>query len=198
MERRGVYRKGSEGHTRNVNAYRMMQEKIKKWRGPLLGSLAIVFAFGLAPAGGDQLFQTSILTSPETRQLVESNPELARKTILDYAAGIAKECEQYGMDECKEEGDLLLSDLSNESIDTQTVFNGVVHYEEKTLAARAKAACKYQAAQYMNDLKDAQAKLSTFSDSYGEALAIPGLNGQVESLKNQISTVSEMLNSCEQ
>ena len=195
MERRGLYNKGRAGHARNVSPYRMMHEKFKKWRGPVLGALVLMLVFGLAPTCGD-VYQASILTAPETPALVKENPSMARKTILDYASGIAKECEQYAMKQCAEQGKLLLADMANEAIDTQTVFNAVVSYEADTLNQRAKAACKYSAAQYMLDLQDAQSKLVTFTDSYGEALAIPDLQAEVLRLKSQIGQVKELVDSC--
>lgn len=195
MERNGVYRKGRMGHVRNINSFRLLQEKAKKWRTPLFTALTLLLVFGISPAVGDN-FQASILTAPETQELLKENPDLARKNVIQYAQGIIKECDQYKLTACSQEGRKLLSDLANDTIDTRSVFNAVVIFEEQTTHERAIAACRYAAPQYLQNMKDAQSKLATFADSYAVSLDLKTLNDTVQKLERDVSDVEAAVASC--
>ncbi len=197
MERKGSFNKGHAGHVRNASTYRIIKEKFKKWRGPTITAFVLVLAFGLSPMISNE-FQTSVLTSGETQQLVDKDPALARKNIVEYAQGLIKECQTFELQDCVDEGNQLMSSISNEALDVHMVFTAVVDFEQKTVDIRAKAACKYQAPKYLQDLKDAQSKMATFADAYGSSLSLNDVNSEVKSLQDTISKVEATLKTCSQ
>ncbi len=197
MERKGSYNKGSAGHVRNASTYRIMQEKFKRWRGPTITAFVLVIAFGLSPLIGSDL-QTSVLSSGETAQLVNENPTEARKNIVAYQADLIAACKKFDLVDCVDEGTQLMNALSNEALDVHIALSSVVDFEQKTLDARAKAACKYEGPNYLNELKAAQSKLVDFSQKYDSFEAASALGGQVQDLETAVSKLEATLKACSQ
>ncbi len=197
MEHKGVYNKGSAGHVRNASTYRIIREKFKKWRGPTITAFVLVLAFGLSPYMGGDL-QTSVLTSGETLQLVDKNPQEARKNVVSYQKDLITQCQTFQLTDCVEEGNQIMNAISNEALDVHIALSAVVDFEQKTLDARSKAACKYEAPKYVNDLKAAQSKLATFADSYSDSSSVNDIADQVKNLSEMITKLEATLNSCSQ
>src|SRR3989338_4509501 len=115
MERRGPYNKGRAGHARNAGSYRILKEHYKKWRFPINGLLALVLLFGVAPMVG-QDFQSSILTTPETTEMIHSDLEVAKKTVLEYAHDVIQDCREYRMNECVTDGEAMINDIATKDM----------------------------------------------------------------------------------
>lgn len=197
MERKGAYNKGSAGHVRNASAYRIFKEKFKKWRGPTITAFVLVLAFGLTPYMGSDV-QTSVLTAGETAQLVDTNPAEARKNIVAYHKDIIDQCQTFLLADCVDEGGQIMTAISNEALDVRMALTAVVDFEQKTLDARAKAACKYEAPKYLNELKAVNEKMAAFSDTYSLSTPLGDISDQVTALESQAAKLEATLKTCSQ
>jgi hypothetical protein len=195
MDRAGIYRKGRQGHARNVNSYKLAREKFKKWRLPFTAVLALLFVFGTAPIVGEN-FQASLLTNPETVNLVEKNPEGARKVLLSAFHDFLKDCERFLMTECIEEGKLLLHDIVNSGERLSLVFPSVEDFEERYEAAVALKACKFDLGKIALDAKANESALQNFLKKYGETLGSKELFYRSEWLKSSVIALNEFVDSC--
>lgn len=110
MERKGIYRKGSAGHARNIASYRVYREKIKKWRIPLTGLLALALVLTSVPSTGEK-FQASVLTQEQAFGLSSFQPAQIRKIILNTLKSFIDDCKKYFMDQCVDEGRVLVRQL---------------------------------------------------------------------------------------
>lgn len=121
MERRGVYRKGSAGHARSVNLYRLFRQRnhhSKKWRWPITAVLALVLVFGLAPSVGDEFnFQASVLTLDQKQELLNAEPEALKKGLVNIIKSVVDDCSRFKMDACVLEGNALMNDIAVERAD---------------------------------------------------------------------------------
>lgn len=123
MERRGCYRKGSAGHARSINLYRLFRQRdhhnhSNKWRWPITAVLAITLVFGLAPSVGDEFnFQTSILTANQKQELLNAKPEELKKGLVNILKSVVDDCARFKMDACVSEGNALMNDIAIEKGD---------------------------------------------------------------------------------
>lgn len=120
MERRGVYRKGSAGHARSINLYRLFRQRdhhnhSNKWRWPITAVLAIALVFGVAPSVGDEFnFQASILTMDQKQELLDAKPEVLKKELVGILKSVVDDCAKFKMDACVLEGNALMNDIAVE------------------------------------------------------------------------------------
>lgn len=170
MERRGVYRKGSAGHVRNVGSYRLARQNFKKWRVPVTALLALVLVFGTAPMVGEDL-QTSLLTVEQTQRFSQAEPEALRKALLGALRTFVNDCDRFLMDECKNEGNRLISQVASAAKSDVTKYvtaaeDFASQYEE-TVALKA---CKFDLGNVFTQSKLAQKTLKDFLEKYGDMI----------------------------
>lgn len=169
MERRGVYRKGSAGHVRNVNIYRLYMQKAKRWRAPIALFLALTVVFSAAPTVGDE-FQASLLSVDEQAKVQTSQPEDVKKVLLDAVKSFTDECDRFKINDCVAEGKSLMNEIA---LAGQDVLKYVLRAEdfsgkyEKTVALYA---CKYDLGNAFVQVKNTQDSLNTFFEQYGDVL----------------------------
>lgn len=195
MDRSGIYRKGRQGHARNINSYKLAREKFKKWRFPFTAFLALVIVFGTAPMVGED-FQASLLTNPETVNMVDKNPEDARKVLLGAFHDFLKDCERFLMTECVEEGKLLVHDIVNSGDRLSFVLPAVEDFEERYEAAVALKACKFDLGKIAMDVRVNESVLQNFLKKYGETLGSEELFDRGETLKSSVAALNEFVDSC--
>lgn len=169
MERRGVYRKGSAGHVRNINIYRLYMQKAKRWRAPIALFLALTIVFSAAPTVGDE-FQASLLSVDEQAKVQTSQPEEVKKVLLDAVKSFTDECDRFKLNDCVADGKSLMNEIA---LAGQDVLKYVLRAEdfsgkyEKTVALYA---CKYDLGNAFVQVKPVQDSLNTFFEQYGEVL----------------------------
>lgn len=197
MERRGVYRKGSAGHVRNVGAYRLARQNFKKWRVPVTALLALVLVFGTAPMVGEDS-QTSLLTVEQTQRFSQAEPEALRKALLGALRTFTDDCHRFLMDECVNEGNRLVSQVAGAGKADVTKYvaaaeNFASQYEE-TVALKA---CKFDLGNVFAQSKSAQNTLKEFLEKYGDVLD-PAEYSAAEGLLNAApGALQKLVNSCE-
>lgn len=173
MERRGVYRKGSQGHARNVSSYRLSRQNFKKWRVPLTGLLALFFVFGAAPIVGDE-FQVSVLTDPETTQAIEQKPEDVKKVFLDVVNTITKKCEEFKIQECPAFGRELLARVAKASAsELKSQYMNVLEFEKRFGGAVSAGVCRYEMPELAAQLRSVEEKLETYGQEFAGAFETP-------------------------
>lgn len=195
MERRGVYRKGSAGHPRNVNSYQITRQKFKKWRFPLTALLAFALIFGTVPGTGE-VFQTSLLTASEREALVTVAPEQARKTILNELRYFVDDCKKYKITECSEKGELVINDVVNSGDDVLATLDGVEHFVAEFEGVVAQAVCKYELSAKVENAKALQKSVSDFTSRYGESFTNSQLTVGAADLNKAVSGLSAFVDSC--
>ena len=189
MERRGVYRKGSQGHARNVSSYRLSRQNFKKWRVPLTGLLALLFVFGAAPVVGDE-FQVSVLTDPETTQAISEKPEEAKKIFLDTVNTITKKCEEFKIKECPEFGRELLARVAKASAaELKSQYVNVLEFEKRFGDAVSAGVCRYEVPKVTAQLRSVEEQLETYGQQFAGAFESP----QFERLLTLASALQEEL-----
>lgn len=123
MERRGVYRKGSAGHARSFNLYRLFRQRDhhshnNKWRWPITAVLALMLVFGVAPSVGDEFnFQASVLTADKKQELLNAEPEALKKGLVNIIKSVVDDCARFKMNACVFEGNALMNDIAVETGD---------------------------------------------------------------------------------
>lgn len=195
MDRVGIYRKGRQGHARNINSYKLAREKFKKWRLPFTALLALVIVFGTAPLVGED-FQTSLLTNRETVNLVEKNPEEARKVLLGALHDFMKDCERFLMTKCVEEGKLLLRDIVNSGENLLAVLPAIEDFEERFEGEVALKACKFDLGKIGVDARVNDRALREFLERYGETLGSETLFNRAENFQSSAAALNEFVDSC--
>lgn len=121
MERRGVYRKGSAGHARSINLYRLFRQRDhhshnNKWRWPITAVLALMLVFGVAPNVGDEFnFQASILTADQKQELLNAEPEALKKGLVEIIKSVVDDCAKFKMEACVLEGNALMNEIAVET-----------------------------------------------------------------------------------
>lgn len=193
MERRGVYRKGSAGHVRNVGAYRMARQNFKKWRAPITAFLGLVFVFGTAPVVGEN-FQASLLTSPEVSAVLLKHPEEARKALIGPLAEFVKDCERFQLDACVSRGISLTPLLVNAAPEELSqVLSELERFESDFEPMIARSACKYDLRKLVSQERSSVQEIQEFFDRYGEVL---GESGDTASLVKNLELLDGIVESC--
>ncbi len=197
MERRGVYRKGSAGHVRNVGAYRLARQNFKKWRVPVMALLGLMFVFGTAPMVGEE-FQTSLLTVEQTQRFAEADPEALRKALLGALKTFTNDCHRFLMDECVNEGNRLISQIAGAAKSDTAKYVAAAEdfaslYEE-TVALKA---CKFDLGNVLAQSKLAQNTLNEFLEKYGDVLDSLEYSAAENSINSAPGALQELVNFCE-
>lgn len=195
MEKGGIYRKGRQGHARNVNTYKLTREKFKKWRLPFTAALALLFVFGTAPIVGEN-FQASLLTNPETVNMVKKNPEAARKVLLGALHDFLKDCERFLMTECAENGKLLLHDIVNSGEKLVLVLPAVEYFEERFEREVALKACKFDLGKIGVEANLQKRAFDDFLKRYGETLSSERLSEAAAAFQSSAENVNQFVDSC--
>lgn len=173
MDRRGIYRKGSAGHARNVNSYRVYREKFKKWRIPLTALVSLVFVFGAAPIVGDN-FSASVFTSGSVRlELPDGvSTEQLRKTLLDQLNSFTKQCKELSVTQCEAEGETLAKGVAAPNADLQFQAQNAVAFMARFEPLLAQAACADDLGATLAGALRIENDLDAFSERYGRALGV--------------------------
>ena len=195
MERRGIYRKGSAGHARNINTYQLYRQKYKKWRLPFAVLLAFTLIFGTVPGTGE-IFQTSLLTANQKQELSQVKPELARKTILNELRVFVDSCKKYKIAECSEKGELVINDVVNSGDAVLATLDGVENFVAQYEAEVARDACKFELSTQMTALQDAKKSVAEFLNRYFDVLPDASLKDGSKKLDEAVSSLGMFTDSC--
>lgn len=195
MERRGIYRKGSAGHARNVNSYRLYMQRIKKWRFPLTALLALVLVFGVVPGTGEK-FQTSLLTATETQKLGTLQPDTARKIVLNALSDFLHDCEKFKLTQCTEQGKLVLNDVINSGNFVLNIVPSVEQFVARFEKQVAQAVCKYELSGLAPDAESIEESLASFLKKYGDVIDAVLLEKQEKQLANSAVELRRFVESC--
>jgi hypothetical protein len=196
MERRGVYRKGSAGHVRNVSMYRLYMQHAKRWKVPFTALLALFIVFSAAPIVGDE-YQASLLSVPEKASFETSKPTEVKKVLIDAVKSFTDDCGRFQMQECESAGNKLINDIALAADQDVTKYVPVAEdFAAKYENEVALSACKFDLGNALVQLKTTQDTLNTFFDQYGETLNknesdfaianVSALNALVDSCENQL------------
>lgn len=198
MERRGIYRKGSAGHARNINSYRIYTETMKhvrKWRWPLTAMFALVIVFGVTPGVGEQ-FQTALLTADQTEKLAQVDAEEGRKIIINSLKDFMDDCSRFKIPNCAEEGSALMNEVINPENDVLTnvylVENFVAKYEETV----ARASCRYDLRAAYLRTQEASEAAEVFLERYGDVVDSADLEKYLQDLNETADNLELFVESC--
>lgn len=195
MERRGVYRKGSAGHVRNVNTYQLARQKFKKWRLPFTALLAFVLIFGTVPGTGEK-FQTSLLTAHEQEALAGVSPEQARKVILNELRVFVDECKKYKITKCSEKGELVINDVVNSGDFVLETLPAVERFIAVFEGAMSNAACKYGLSTRVQQAQDIEKFITDFTERYGASFINTKLSDSAHLFSQALSELSALVDTC--
>jgi len=202
MDRRGIYRKGSAGHVRNINSYLLAREKFKKWRLPFTVVISLVFVFGAAPIVGDN-FSTSVFKSGSVKLELPDGVsiEQLRKTLLDQLNSFTAQCKQFGVAQCREEGEQLGKAIVSNDADVQLQAQHAVAFMARFEPQLAQAACAHDLGETLAAARNLENDLENFTKRYGQALAIAvktdtDLNEIAEALRNSIDNLNSIVEHC--
>lgn len=196
MDRRGVYRKGSAGHARNVGSYRLYMQNFKKWRRPMTGLLAVILIFGLAPRTGD-LSQTSILTAEQAQVFADMPAEEVKKALMESVKAFADECAKFKMEECGREGNELLQGIAGAEIGVGESVSAAVEYEDRFSAALSSNVCRYELSRNIAKLRAVSRQARDFAAEYEILFSGRQLEGAIASTDSAAAQLSEFVKSCE-
>lgn len=201
MERRGCYRKGSAGHARSTNLYRLFRQRDhhdKKWRWPVTAVLALVLVFGVAPSVGEEFnFQASVLTADEVANLEQADNEQVKKALLDHVKSFVNECGEFKMSECAASGNDLISALVG-SDDSKSLIGDIENFENRFANTLAVNACKYKLRNAVSQLNLAAKLVDAFAENYGSDFDSDELDGNVANLAKVTSGLDGFVKSCAQ
>lgn len=197
MERRGVYRKGSAHHPRNINPYLLYRQHIKKWRLPVTVIVAILFVFGLAPRVGDN-FQASVLSSEKNAapSAEQSSADL-RKTLMNGVKTIVSECDRFAMMQCKEEGSVLLAKLSQEDQSPEQLQEAITGFIAQFQGQLAWNSCKFDLGQVVIDGRALTKKADQFVERYGIVIETPEALEQIKNFTAALDALELFVDGCE-
>lgn len=195
MDRAGIYRKGRQGHARNVNSYKLARQNFKKWRFPFTALLALLFVFGTAPLVGED-FEASLLTNEMTVEAVAKNPEGTRKVLLNALHEFLKDCDRFLMTECSEEGKLLVRDIVNSGENLSGLLPKIEDFEERFEGEVALKACKFDLGKIAADAKVNERSLSEFLNRFGATLGSEELEDLAENQTSNVSALNRFVDAC--
>lgn len=195
MERRGPYNKGKSGHVRNASTYRIFKEHYKKWKNPINGFLALILIFGLAPTVGKDI-EASILTTPETTQMIQQDVEASKKSVIEYAHEIIKDCETYRMAACVSDGNALVNEISTKEIDADTLVKKLEEFDDEYASDVAQSACRYDFQNALTEMRNAQKKLDAFGQKYGDQFIVDSFATRSTEVKNSVAAMEVFVKSC--
>ena len=173
----------------------LARQHYKKWRVPLAAFFALTFVFGVAPVVGDE-FQTSLITADVSPQLIQSNPALAKKTLLDATNEFVKDCERFKMQECAEHGHALLNDIANSGDKVGQTLPAVEKFQDQYDAEVALRACKYGLGEIATDLTATQKLLNTFAVRYGPSMQESEVETKAKALNAAVWALNAVVDSC--
>lgn len=189
MEKRGIYRKGSAGHVKNMNSYNFYRQNMKKWRVPLTGLVALLLVFGIAPLVGEE-FQASLLTSNEQEIVASAKPETVQKIMLSALNDFIKDCEAFRIVECVDDGKALTSAIIASPKESVSKFVGVV--EEFALTYETKLAlsvCKFDVGDLFVETRKSRESFQDFAEEYGDVID----SSDVSSAGNALASAEQLL-----
>ena len=197
MERKGVYRKGSAGHVRNVGSYRLARQNFKKWRVPLTALLALMFVFGTAPVVGEE-FQASLLTAEQTERFSQADSEELRKALLGAIKTFVADCDRFLLDECVTQGDRLMSQIvSSPKGEVIKYIAAAENFASQFEGSVALHACKFDLGNVLVQSKKTSGTVEEFLGKYGDMLD-PVQYGAFENhLHSGISELKKLVEFCE-
>lgn len=195
MERRGIYRKGSQGHARNISSFKYYRQHLKKWRLPLTLLFALILVFGVVPGVGDQ-FQTSVLTEGGSA-MAPQYAEQARKDLLGSLDSFVKDCARLGVYSCLSQGKNLLNDVAENKRDLMSLVSDAGKFEDSFMPQVARAACEFDLGNSLVSLTPLQQTIDSFFEHYGQAFAGANVGDQVRSLNAAIKNLHAFVKSCQ-
>lgn len=196
MERKGAYNKGHEGHPRSgCSPYKIGRQKYKKWKAPFVSFMALLLVFGLAPLVGEQ-FQTSVLTSGETREFIKKDPIKAQKTLLNVMNDFVKDCDRFNMADCVVNGKAIIHDIVNAGDNIEVVFTSVQRFSDRYEEAVVLNACKYDLGEITVNAKAVNYSLGAFLNKYGDSFDSAELSIHSTALKSTLGSLDKFVESC--
>ena len=196
MERRGIYRKGSQGHARNISSYKYYRQHLKKWRLPLTLLFALTLVFGVVPGVGNQL-ETSILTSGVGTDMTTQYAEQAKKALLDSLNSFVKDCARLGVQPCVSQGKNLLNDVAENKRDAVSLVSDAGKFEDFFMPQVARAACEFDLGNTLAPLAPFHQTIDSFSEHYGQAFPGANVGDQVRSLDAAVKNLNAFVKSCQ-
>lgn len=194
MERRGVYRKGSQHHPRNINPYLLYRQHLKKWRFPATLILALLFVFGLAPGAGDD-FKTSVLSSEKNAPHTQSSEQL-RKTFMNGVKEVTSECDRFALTTCVQEGDALLAKLSQATESPQQQSHNVASFIARFQTELAWNSCKYDLGEAILSGHSFEKKTNAFLEHYGKVLETTEVQAELENFTQAVTALERFVEGC--
>ncbi len=188
MERAGIYRKGRQGHARNVSSYRISMQRFKKWRLPLTALAALVLVFGMAPTVGQE-FQASLLTNTQYAALSKMPSDEAKKKLFESL--------HFKIDECVTKGKQLESVFGTTALQPKEWLSRI---EEFVAAFEKKVAleiCRYDLANTAVQLAETVDIVQWYSADYEDVLDTGKLSKVKEQLVQAKETLGEFVQQCQ-
>lgn len=204
MERRGVYRKGSAHHPRNINPYLLYRQHVKKWRLPMTVIVVLLLVFGVAPRVGDN-FQTSVLSSEKnvasnafqsSADAFQSSADL-RKTLMNGVKTMVSECDRFAMTQCKEDGSALLEKLSQADRSPEQLHEAVTGFIAQFQSHLAWNSCKFDLGEVVVTSRSLAKKADQFVERYGTVIETPEALEQIKNFTAALDALELFVDGCE-
>ncbi|MBI4994762.1 hypothetical protein HZC21_03920 [Candidatus Peregrinibacteria bacterium] len=200
MERRGIYRKGSAGHARSVNLYRLFRQRSqhsKKWRWPITAVLALMLVFGIAPSVGDDFqFQTSVLTADEKQVLLNAEPEVFKKSLLNVLKTFVDDCGRFRLADCVSAGQVLMNDVVNARGDLAKYLDKAEDFFSRFETDVALNACKFDLGKIVAEGAQTKNNLNDFLGKYGDVLENVELQDFSAAISSSLNKIKSFVDSC--
>lgn len=184
---------------RNASPYRIDMQHHKqwarKWRYPLTALVAVLFILGTAPVVGDSL-TASILTLPETKELIQSNPVEARKVLLDETFRFAKECKRLALNECSKRGGELADILADDTKQLETTVKLLETFFGEFEPQLSRRLCIYDVGNLTAELKKQSAILGKFTHENEGAFEDSQLAEKAQELENLAADLQAFVEAC--
>lgn len=198
MERRGVYRKGSAGHVRNINSYsfyKKYENQIRRFRLPLTALMALAIVFGTAPMVGEQL-QTSLLTAEQTAKLENVDQNSGRKVVMDVLKEFVDDCNRFKIYDCAEGGEKILNDITGGKRDLSEDIFAVEQFAALYESKVARASCHYDLGEAFVQAQAAKNALESFTKDYGDVVDASLLKAEWERLNKTLEGLDKFVDLC--